>query len=102
MQHNNPIKAGLSPHLFWDVNKETLDWSKQAALIIKRVLEYGLWNDWKIICKQYSVLFIAEQTMNFRDIEPKALHFIANVSETSLKQYRCYTTTRLTNQHWNF
>lgn len=102
IQPNNPITAGLSPHLFWDVNKDILDWEKHAALIIKRVLEYGLWNDWKIIYKQYNMQFIAQQAMQFRELEPKALNFIANISATSLKDYRCYTTKQLNNQHWNF
>lgn len=35
----------FSPHLFWDVRKEDIDFDVHAQYVIKRVLEYGLLND---------------------------------------------------------
>ena len=39
----------FSPHLFWDVRKEDIDFDVHAQYVIKRVLEYGLLNDWNLI-----------------------------------------------------
>jgi hypothetical protein len=102
MKTGEIVKAGLSPHLFWDVNSDTLDWEKSAPIIIKRVLEYGLWEDWKIIYKKYGIKLITEKAMLFRELEPKALNFIAVISNIPLKAFRCYTTTQSKNPHWNF
>jgi hypothetical protein len=43
----------LSPHLFWDVDMNSLDFKKSKKLIIQRVLDYGLIGDWQIIFKTY-------------------------------------------------
>lgn len=101
MNHSNHI-TDLSTHLFWDVNKNTLNWEKNASLIIKRVLEYGLWEDWKIIYEKYGIALIAEKAKNLRELEPKALNFIATVSNVPVNAFRCYTTTQSKNPHWNF
>lgn len=98
----NPIESGLSQYLFWDTDIDALHWDTSASFIIKRVLEYGLWSDWKIISNHYGVQFIANKVMTFRELEPKAINFIANLSDTNLSEYRCYSTTRSKNQHWNF
>ena len=42
----------FSTYLFWDVNKDDLDMEKHSQYIIKRVLEYGMLQDWNIV-KQY-------------------------------------------------
>jgi len=99
---NHQIESDLSPHLFWDVNKKSLDWGKNASFIIKRVLEYGLWSDWKIIDAHYGIEFIAEKAKHFRELEPKALNFIATLSHVPLTAFRCYTTIQSKNPHWNF
>jgi hypothetical protein len=102
MKNHTPIEEGLSPHLFWDIPKDTLDWERNAALIIKRVLEYGLWEDWKIIDKKYGIEFIAQEVKTLRELEPKALNFIACLAHQPLSAFRCYTTTPSKNPHWNF
>ena len=47
--NKKPKIKDLSQHLFWDVNKTTIDFEKHKAYIIKQVLEYGLIGDWKLI-----------------------------------------------------
>ena len=39
----------FSTYLFWDVNKDDLDMEKHSQYIIKRVLEYGMLQDWNIV-----------------------------------------------------
>ncbi|MBA3985473.1 MAG: hypothetical protein H0X63_02615 [Flavobacteriales bacterium] len=101
-QKKHLINPGLSPHLFWDVDRVNLDMEKNASFIIKRVLEYGLWNDWKIIQQNYGIANIAQTALKFRELEPKSLHFIAVLSGMPLNKFRCYTTIQSKNPHWNF
>lgn len=102
IKKRNPIEIGLSGHLFWDVDSSGLEMMKNASLIIKRVLEYGLLEDWKIIHEYYGLEFIAHTTTGFRELEPRATHFIAHLSGIPLTQFRCYTTEQSKNPHWNF
>ena len=50
----------FSAHLFWDVRKEDVDFDEHAQYIIKRVLEYGLLEDWNLIRQYYGLSKIVE------------------------------------------
>ena len=94
--------AGFSPHLFWDVDRSSLEFETNAETIIKSVLEYGLLEDWKIIYRHYGIKKIAETVIKLKELDPRALSFIAALSGLPKEKFRCYTTRRLTPPHWNF
>lgn len=91
----------LSSHLFWDTDREKLDWEHHCAFIIKRILEYGTMADWNLLRTSISIAEIARIAQTFRDLEPRALAFISAISHTPKEQFRCYTTKQLNRQHWN-
>lgn len=84
--------SDLSPHLFWDVDRSKLDWEQHNSTIIHDVLEYGKEMDWKIIKSIYGIEHISEIAMTFRSLDDVTLHFVATISNTSIKDYRCYNT----------
>lgn len=92
----------FSKHLFWDVDISTLSLSKNKPFIVKRVLEYGLLSDWKLLNKYLTISEIAEVAKTIKDLDSKTLSFISTISGQSISTFRCYTTKHLTNQHWNF
>ncbi|MEO6134443.1 MAG: hypothetical protein ABIP35_04785 [Ginsengibacter sp.] len=79
-----------------------MDSELNKSFIIKRVLEYGLWNDWLLIKQEYGIQTITNETKTFRELDPKALAFISSISDVPKENFRCYTTKQLTGQHWNF
>ena len=46
--------SDFSPHLFWDVDRDTLDFEKSKETIIYQVLEFGMMKDWKMLQDLYS------------------------------------------------
>lgn len=92
----------FSKHLFWDVNRSTLGLDKDKSYIIKQVLEYGLINDWIFVQKYYGIEQIAEVSKKFRELDKKALSFISFLSQTPLKEFRCYNYQQTVPRHWNF
>ena len=58
----------FSAHLFWDVRKEDVDFDEHAQYIIKRVLEYGLLEDWNLIRQYYGLSKIVEGGKELRDL----------------------------------
>ena len=92
----------FSAHLFWDVRKEDVDFDEHAQYIIKRVLEYGLLEDWNLIRQYYGLSKIVEVAKELRDLEPRALAYISAVSKTPKEQFRCYFWKQSNIQHWNF
>ena len=96
------ILSKLSPHLFWDVDREKIDIDGSMHYIINRVLEYGLINDWVIIYKHYGIDQIADIAIQLNDLDDKTLSFIAMLSKKPLEQFKCYTTKLSKPKHWNF
>ena len=75
----------FSKHLFWDVDRNTLDFEKYKSYIVKQVLEYGLIEDWVLIQKYYGIEQITEVSKSFRELDKKALSFISFLSKTPLE-----------------
>ena len=46
---------------------------KHSQYIIKRVLEYGMLQDWNIVKQYYGLGRIVEIAKGFRELEPRAL-----------------------------
>ena len=62
MNKHSDIGSKLSNILFWDVDRNDIDFDKYATFIIQRVLEYGEFCDWKVI--------------PYRTIEPNTLELL--------------------------
>jgi hypothetical protein len=98
-----PIKLNnFSPHLFWDVNPDSLDLEKNKKYIIHRVLDYGLLSDWRLLYSYYGIEEISRNAVKIRDLDKKSASFISTLSNISLDKFACYTTKQLTQKHWNF
>lgn len=100
MEQSHQI-SDLSPVCFWDVDSSLLDWADDAEFIISRVLEVGKLSDWRIIRDHYGVEQIADCCKHLRTMDLVDLNFIATISKTDKRSYRCYTTTQLHPTLWN-
>lgn len=91
----------MSVHLFWDVDRDSIDLDKNIAYVVQRVLEYGLQEDWVLLKKQLGLARITEVCKGLRSLDPKALAFISLISKTPREEFRCYTTRQSVPTHWN-
>jgi hypothetical protein len=82
----------LSPHLFWDVDRDQLSWSDSKEFIVGRVLEYGKMPDFTLLIKRIGVQQIANIAKGLRNLDEVTLSFVAAISNTDKKDFRCYTT----------
>ena len=96
------ILSKFSDHLFWDVDRNTVDMERNASFMVQRVLEYGLLSDWIQLRSYYGIDRIAKEAMTLRSLEPRALSFIANLSKTKKEDYRCYILRQSNQQPWNY
>lgn len=95
-------KMQLSPHLFWDVDRERIDFNKNKKWLIHRVLEYGLLKDWVLIYKYYGIEEIAQIVIQLKDLDKKSISFISVLSKIPKEKFLCYATRQLNPEHWNF
>jgi hypothetical protein len=91
MNKKNISPKDFSPHLFWDVDVESLDMDKHKLYLIRRVMEYGKLNDWQLLKSRYSMDEIKNAIMSARSMDPKVISFVAMLTNTPLKSFRCYT-----------
>jgi len=91
MSTSNISASDFSPHLFWDVDLRTLDIEAHKAYVIRRVMEYGLMNDWNLLKERYTIDEIKDAISTARTMDPKVISFIAAITNSSIKSFGCYT-----------
>ncbi len=92
----------FSEHLFWDVDRNKLDFEKNKQFIVERTLDYGLINDWNIIYNYYGIKKIAKISTKLRNLDKKSISFISTLSKIPKKDFLCYTMKQSTPKHWDF
>jgi len=90
----------LSSHLFWDVDAGMLKVEDDFPFIVKRILEYGLIDDWHLLKSNFSIEKITEVVKQFRDLDHKSLSFISTLSKEPKQNFRCFTTQQSIPPHW--
>lgn len=98
----NPNFSNFSKHLFWDTDRLSLDAEKNKNYIIKQVLEFGYDKDWQFLKSIYSLDEIKDSVKGMRTLEKRALSFIACITHTDIRDFRCYSTKQSNQAHWNF
>ena len=80
----------LSPHLFWDLNTNTVSFDNSKKLIIERVLEYGLISDWRLIVSVYGMLEIEKMAKQLKSLDPVTLSFLSAIFNSPKESFACY------------
>ncbi len=83
----------LSEHLFWDVDRSTIDPEKHAAWLVKRVLEYGRWSDWQALVGHYGRPRLGQIVVAIRSLQPRAFAFCQAWFQLPPSAFRCSTST---------
>ena len=73
----------FSKNLFWDVDMSQADMDKAPGQIVQRVLEYGEWNDWKLVLSYYGLDKIVNVCTKLRTLDPVCLSYICAISHTN-------------------
>ena len=82
----------LSEHLFWDVDRSTVDPERHGAWLARRVLEYGRWADWQWLVAYYGKPRLAEMVTGLRSLQPRAFAFCCAWFQLPPSSFRCSTT----------
>ncbi len=65
----------LSPVLFWDVERTSINAETHARWLLERVLERGQWEDWLLLRDNMGKEVIAAQAKHMR-VDQKARNFL--------------------------
>ncbi len=95
-------ELSFSKHLFWDVDSHNIDYNEHAIFIIKKVLQFGFYSDWKKITKYYGINKIVEVAVKIKDLDLKTASFLSIIGRVPKNSFICYTTKQSIQKHWNF
>jgi hypothetical protein len=99
--HTNISINDFSEHLFWDVDRSSLDFEKSKEQIVYQVVEYGMMSDWILLQQVYSKSVLKEIVLNLRNLDKVTLSFLAHFFKVNKSEFRCYKQTLLNQNFWN-
>lgn len=92
----------FSDYLFWDVDKNNIDFDKSKAFVIERVLSHGMLSDWFELKTYYGKETILKEVINLRHLDKYALQFCSAYFDVPIEQFRCYNYAQSNPIHWNY
>jgi hypothetical protein len=92
----------LSPTLFWDSNKQKIDFQLHARQIIQRVLTRGSLSDWYELLAYYGKEKICAEIVEIRSLDALTLNFCSRLFHIPKSQFRCYNTQQSIQELWNY
>lgn len=92
----------LSSGLFWDSDKQKIDFQLHARQIIERVLVRGTLSDWRSILAFYGKEKISVEVVNIRSLDALTLNFCSHFFQIPKSQFRCYNTPQSIQKLWNY
>lgn len=69
--------AALSPALFWDVSRQSVDWGEHRGWLVQRILTRGTWEDWQLVAGALSREELRELEPRLK-LPPRERNFLEN------------------------
>jgi len=86
--------------LFWDTDPSKINYDKQAAYVIERVVRFGTWEEWNQVIKYYGEKKIKTEVLQMRELDEKTLNYLAFRFNIAKKDFRCYSLQQSTTRHY--
>jgi hypothetical protein len=96
---NKPI---LSKQAFWDVDMEKIDYEKNAAHVVEKVIERGKAEDFNNLLKFYGFERVKELALQALYLSDISINFCCTLFKVKPTDFKCYEKKQLNRQHWNF
>ena len=92
----------FSENLFWDIDPAALDIQRHLKYVVRRVLEAGTLDDWRLLCSHFSRDYVIRVATALRSLDPKSLAFLSAVGNIPRESFRCFTAKPSTTAHWTY
>lgn len=99
---NSAFLNNLSKHIFWDVDVNAIDVEKNAVFIMQRVVQYGLFNDWRILKSELGIDKLKKYAIQIPSIDPISLSFLSNLLNIEKSEFKCYKSKPLNPNFWSY
>ena len=96
------LSLNLSKNLFWDVEFNSLDETRDKRLIIERAVSMGDLTDIKEILKFYGIEIIKQEIIEAGYLGNKTLAWLSVFLKIPKTKFKCYTKRQSNLIHCNF
>lgn len=84
------VAQNFSDNLFWDVDENDLDQSKNSRFIIARVLTNGKLSDWFALTSLYPFEKIKKEVVQIPYLDKVTLNFCSQLFHVPKSKFKCY------------
>lgn len=96
------IADSFSNYLFWDVDKNQIDFESSKPYVIERVMSHGLLSDWQTLKEIYGLATIRDVVLKIRYLDKSCLNFCVQYFDEPKENFRCYKLAQSIPTHWNY
>ncbi len=100
-QHKNH-NPGISRRIFWDVDYETLDFHKDRLYVIDKVMNFGIWEDFRVMMRHYGKRVVKKEIVRLPYLKKDVLNFACFFFNLTPEKFVCYTRRLSQEPHWAF
>jgi hypothetical protein len=94
--------TSLSPHIFWDVDVQSVDMEKNGIFVLQRVLQYGILNDWLLLKSIMGVENIKALAVQLPTLDDVSISFLSNLYKIDKSEFKCYKNKQSNQNYWSY
>ena len=83
--------TSFSPHIFWDVDVQSVDLEKNGVFVLQRVLQYGILKDWLLL----------KSVMGAENIKALAVQ-LPTLYKIDKSEFKCYKNRQSNQNYWSY
>ena len=94
--------TSLSPHIFWDVDVQSVDVEKNGVFVLQRVLQYGVLKDWLLLKSIMGVDNIKVFAVQLPTLDDVSISFLSNLYKIDKSEFKCYKNKQSNQNYWSY
>jgi hypothetical protein len=84
------MKPVLSNYLFWDCDKDNIDYARRVNFVLERVFGMGTENDVKEAIRYYGIETIKNEIIKIKILDKKTLQYLSFLFKIPKRRFICY------------
>jgi hypothetical protein len=94
--------TSFSPHIFWDVDVQSVDLEKNGVFVLQRVLQYGILKDWLLLKSIMGAENIKALAVQLPTLDDVSISFLSNLYKIDKSEFKCYKNKQSNQIYWSY
>jgi hypothetical protein len=94
--------TSFSPHIFWDVDVQSVDLEKNGVFVLQRVLQYGILKDWLLLKSIMGAENIKALAVQLPTLDDVSISFLSNLYKIDKSEFKCYKNKQSNQNYWSY